>query len=169
VNSEAVAGIIDALDFWSTTQQSTARMLRDHVGCTGSDPAELLNDPLVSPAYKESIRVGLEAQRQEMYNIVNALSDEEMVRGGFVQLGQTLAQARQEVARNKDTIVDNMLESRKDGSWPSRKQEEEWYKITKVFPPPPDLRVRHPGFESYDIFRTTASFPVSLQQKVCEF
>jgi hypothetical protein len=168
VNADAITGIADALDFWSTAKQSTAQMLRDHAECTGSDPSALLNDPLLSSAYKDSIRLGLQAQRQKMYDLVNTLSDEEMMRGGFVQPGQSLAQARREVARNKDTIVDSMIESRQDGSWPSRKQEEEWYKITKVFPPPPNLRGRHSGFESYDVFRTTAMFPVSSQQKVCD-
>lgn len=169
INSDAIPGIVDALDFWSTTEQSTSHMLRDHAECTGSDPSALLSDPLVSPAYKESIRIGLQAQRQELYNLVDTLSDEEMVRGGFVQPGQSLAQARREVARNKDAIVGRMLESRKEGSWPCRKQEEEWYKITKVFPPPPSLRGRHAGFESYEVFRTTALFPVPLQQKVCNY
>jgi len=167
VNSDAIPGIVDALDFWSTTEQSTSQMLRDHAECTGPDLSALLNDPLVSPAYKKSIRIGIQAQRREAYNLVNTLSDEEMVRGGFVQPGQSLAQATREVARNKDAIVDRMLEGRKEGTWPCRKQEEEWYKITKVFPPPPSLRDRHAGFESYDVLRKTELFPVPSQQKVC--
>jgi hypothetical protein len=167
VNTEAIPGIIDALDFWSTTQQSTTRMLRDHVECTASDGSELLKDPLASSAHKEGFRIGLQAQRQNMYNLVDNLSDEGMVRGGFVRPGQSLEQARQEVARNRDSIVDSMLENQKNGSWPGRKREEEWYKITKVFIPPPDLRARHPGFESYESFRATGFFPISSQQRVC--
>jgi len=167
VNSEAIPDIVAALDYWSTMELSTPQILLEHVPSTsGADRSCVIENDEVSPGYILASQERAAANRQGVYDLLDSFTDDHLQCFGYVGPGQTLEEARLQMILKRESIVDRLVENTAYGSWPSRLDEEAWYRKTKVFLPPQELFGRHPGFSDFENFKVAGKLPRSSERKV---
>jgi hypothetical protein len=158
VNSASIPDIITSLDYWSklTNSKTTAGMLRLHVPHTrGTGPnMEILNNPNISPEYRAILQDSMAAKRQQIGDMLDSMDDSLLRQAGWIEQGQTPAQAREFLTAHREEAIELMLKAKLDGNVTSgMDKEQEWYEITKTFMPPAELWNRHPGYTNFRRFQ----------------
>ncbi|GBE90098.1 hypothetical protein BKA93DRAFT_457437 [Sparassis latifolia] len=156
VDTEAVPGILEALKVWSTIADNTntAQMLAAHHPISaGKSPLDFLDDPKISPAYKQMIEKNLADKRLKATEVVRALPPETLEKMGLVDPGPDATPRQKRLYKECfQGVVDSTLELVFSGTG-TMSVEKMWYDQNKVFLPPPELWSRHPGFEDFAAFK----------------
>jgi hypothetical protein len=158
VDSASIADIITSLDYWSklTDSKTTAGMLRFHVPHTPGTGTnmEILNNPNISPEYRAKLQDSMVAKRQQIGDMLDSMDDSLLRQAGWIEQGQTPAQAREFLTEHREEAIELMLKAQLDGNVTSgMDKEQEWYNTTKTFMPPAELWNRHPGYANFRRFQ----------------
>lgn len=157
VDSPSIPQIIESLDYWlnlPNTKTATG-MLRAHEPASPSSVnMNILNNPDISPEFRDMLQSGIDGKRQQMGAMLDTLDDAQIAQMGFVEPGAGPAQARALLAEQREAIIDFLIDSEVDGNVAAKTdKEQEWYQIMKTFVPPVELWSRHPGYERFRRFR----------------
>ncbi|KAI0634386.1 hypothetical protein C8Q77DRAFT_1217561 [Trametes polyzona] len=149
VDGNAIQPVLQALRYWKSARKSTIKMLAHHRHYSmrsqlmyarrpggGGQPG--LSDP------QRQMRARYVEQRNLMKTMLRELSDDALLQLPWMLPGVTIPQARTFVNANMGTLVDTLQRMVVGEKIPV--DEEEWYKLTKVFFPPSELLERHPLF-----------------------
>jgi hypothetical protein len=170
VSVDSIPGILDALSYWSTFGPDIMTV-RKMQGIRQHNPngqhMEVLRNPNVSAAYKQAVELHLRDLKEEIAHVYDSTppSKRNSIRVGWAQLGR---EGARKVRKNREQMIEGMLQMRLEGNGPARMQHERlWYDIAGVFIPPKALWSRHPGFESSSVLKhTDEPIPLDLQKMV---
>ncbi|KAI0366567.1 hypothetical protein BV20DRAFT_1002228 [Pilatotrama ljubarskyi] len=150
VDADTIPAVIPALAFWRTVQKSTRRMLAHNAHFNPDNSWSSQAMAFAEGASGESeiqreLRDRFKEQRSSIERMFRGLTDDQVRQLPFMPSGITTREARAFLDANMDDLVNMMHETSVTGR--VRMDEQEWYKVTKTFLPPTELRRRHPGFQ----------------------
>ncbi|KAL6298482.1 hypothetical protein BKA93DRAFT_65275 [Sparassis latifolia] len=148
VVKDSIPGILTILDYWALPiNKTTTGILEAHdYVVPGESSAELLSAPGMGSTFKDMVTNKSEGQRAVISSFLNNMPDKELMNAPFLPRNVTAAEARKFVKDHHEKLVDVMMDGFEDQS-KKLTGEQKWYKRTKVFFPPSELRKRHAGFD----------------------
>ncbi|TFY79515.1 hypothetical protein EWM64_g4494 [Hericium alpestre] len=146
VVEDCIPPILEILDFWTKfpEEKSTKAMLSHHHVI--DEKEMLLNNPLITGAFKDKYHENYLERRQEFSELVDAMTEEQLMEIGLAELGKTPEQNKKILAERRDAYLDEAVELMEKGPTTQFAYEKEWFKMVQCFMPPRQLRKRHPGF-----------------------
>ncbi|TBU53623.1 hypothetical protein BD310DRAFT_887493 [Dichomitus squalens] len=170
VVSDTIPAVVAILDFWAKTTKSTRKMLAAHECLNPSeDPSmfDVSSIPGANPDFQKVINQNISAEREMFKQVLLNMPEEQLLKlplPGAPEQG-SLSAKRAFVREFADELADDFMKSFGGGRIPM--YEESWYRIMKVFLPPPALCNRHPGFdESFSKDRKLEPIPPALERKI---
>ncbi len=95
--------------------------------------------------FRRQLRDSFTEQRRAIEAMLCGLSNAQLLQMQWLPQGITAREGRAFINSNMEMLVNMMQQMVSTGKVPTNEQD--WYKLTKVFLPPAELRVRHPGFQ----------------------
>ncbi|EIW51999.1 uncharacterized protein TRAVEDRAFT_136302 [Trametes versicolor FP-101664 SS1] len=140
VDANTVPEVLHALQYWTTAQKTTRKTLAHHTyqepeTHSGGDGGD----------FRRQLRDSLMEERRQIEAMLRGLSDTRLLSLKWMPEGTSVSEGRAFVESNMEMLVNRMQQMCSTGKVPTHEQE--WYKLTKTFVPPAELRGRHPGFE----------------------
>ncbi|KII91875.1 hypothetical protein PLICRDRAFT_157310 [Plicaturopsis crispa FD-325 SS-3] len=167
VDSESIPALLVIIDKWVSARKSTQLTLMHHIVETAGSSMDILDNPAISPEYRERMKSNRDRQRQQISEYIDTLDDAQMRAMGLIQPGETLAQGRNLLNSRREAVIDVMLKAHLDGNVTAKMDsEQKWYETTKAFLPPSELWSRHPGFDKYLRMRGGAKLSAALKKKL---
>ncbi len=149
VDADTIPEVLHALEYWTRAPKTTRKMLADH---TYMDPeaqwsqrARALGSGGDVGDLPRQLRDSLMEERRRIEASFRGLSDTQLLQLKYMPEGISASEGRAWVESNMEMLVNRMQQMVFTGKVPTHEQE--WYKLTKTFVPPAELRGRHPGFE----------------------
>lgn len=149
VDANTVPEVLHALQYWTTAQKTTRKTLAHH---TYQEPetqwsrrAQALSSGGDGGDFRRQLRDSLMEERRQIEAMLRGLSDTRLLSLKWMPEGTSVSEGRAFVESNMEMLVNRMQQMCSTGKVPTHEQE--WYKLTKTFVPPAELRGRHPGFE----------------------
>ncbi|KAH9848533.1 hypothetical protein C2E23DRAFT_785783 [Lenzites betulinus] len=148
VETKTVPEVLRALKYWTRAVKSTRKMLANHTyrnpRAQWSANAQMLGNTGATGAFQRQLTDRFMDQRSKIEQTLRGLSDAQLLQLSWMPPGISVRAAREFLEENMERLVDMMQQMATTGKVPTNEQE--WYALTKVFFPPAELRVRHPGF-----------------------
>ncbi|GBE90092.1 hypothetical protein SCP_1801160 [Sparassis crispa] len=151
VNAEAIPRLLEALQFWATVPGTlhTREVLEAHKPTSWENDMAMLNNPSVSPEYRERALHFHEQKRQDVMSEFQRSGPKRLRQMGIVDPGPGATPAqRQKYEERYQAAVETMMDIAMTDIG-SLSFEKLWYDRTKVFLPPQELWSRHPAFDTY--------------------
>ncbi|KAI0357702.1 hypothetical protein OH77DRAFT_1421794 [Trametes cingulata] len=149
VDAETIPAVQAALAFWRSAQKPARKMLARHTYVNPEDRwgahAMAFEGASGNGEMQRELRDRFNSQRSSIETMLRSLTDDQVRLLPFMPPGITTREARAFIEANMDDLVNMMHETTATGR--VRTNEHEWYKVTKTFLPPAELRRRHPGFQ----------------------
>ncbi|EIW52006.1 uncharacterized protein TRAVEDRAFT_53988 [Trametes versicolor FP-101664 SS1] len=149
VEVNTIPVVLLALDYWTRAQKTTRKMLANHTYMTPeaqwSQRAQALGSGGDGGDFRTQLRDSFTEQRCAIEATLRGLSDAQLLQMQWLPQGMTAREGRAFVNSNMEMLVNMMQQMVSTGKVPTNEQD--WYKLTKVFLPPAELRGRHPSFQ----------------------
>lgn len=149
VEANTIPVVLRALEYWTKAQKTTRKMLAHHTYMSPeaqwSQRAQALSSGGDGGDFRGQLRDSFNEQRRAIETTLRGLTDAQLLQMQWLPQGITAREGRAFVESNMEMLVNMMQQMVSTGKVPTNEQD--WYKLTKVFLPPKELRGRHPGFQ----------------------
>ncbi|KAH9903204.1 hypothetical protein C8Q73DRAFT_673716 [Cubamyces lactineus] len=171
VEVKTIPAILRALDYWINTEKSTRKMIAQMPAYTAQDKRAQREAVLGGlgggdgSGFQRELQDRYKSQRQQIETALRTLPDEKLVRLPFMPPGITPQAVRAYLDSHMEELVSRVQDMHTTGKVPTNEQE--WYRCTKTFLPPAELRKRHFGFDSaWQKLQEGEEIPASIERKI---
>ncbi|KAI0329760.1 hypothetical protein GY45DRAFT_1279063 [Cubamyces sp. BRFM 1775] len=171
VEAKSIPTILRALDYWINTEKSTRKMVAQMPAGTAHEEWAQRGAMLGAlgggngSGFQRELQDRYQSQRAQIETMFRTLSDEKLVQLPFMPPGIAPQAARAFLDSHMEELVSMMQDVHTTGKVPTNEQE--WYRCTKTFLPPPELRKRHFGFDAaWQKLQEGEDIPASIERKI---
>ncbi|KAI0658112.1 hypothetical protein C8Q70DRAFT_201642 [Cubamyces menziesii] len=171
VETKTIPAILRALDYWINTEKSTRKMIAQMPANTAHEQWSQRGAMLGGlgggngSGFQRELQDRYKSQRQQIETMFRTLPDDKLVQLPFMPPGIGPQAARAFLDSHMEELVSMMQDMHTTGKVPTNEQE--WYRCTKTFLPPPELRKRHFGFDAaWQKLQEGEDIPVSIERKI---